>query len=71
MAVEGAAGSRIELGLCILSNLGPTSALETVIELVRVGEAGVADEEALFVVVAVDEPANCVVGSAFLCGRPS
>ena len=54
--VEGRPGGFVDLGA--------EGALELFVGLVGAGEVGVADEEALAVVVGVDEPAGDVVGRA-------
>jgi len=61
---EGAALGRVEFRPRGLVDFGAQGALELVVRLVRAGEVGVAHEEALAVVVRVDEPAGDVVGAA-------
>ena len=48
-------------GFCV--DLGLQRRLQRAVGIVRAEEVGVADEEALFVVVGVDEPAGDAVGA--------
>jgi len=60
--VKRAAGGRIEGGPRRLVDFRPQRPLQFVVRFLRAGEASVADEEALAIVVGVDEPAGDVVG---------
>jgi len=60
---EGPGGVAIERGPGFLVDLGLESGLERAVGVVRAEEIGVADEEALFVVVGVDEPAGNAIGA--------
>src|SRR6266540_69065 len=62
--VEGDAPGSVQLRLFRLVDLGPQHALQLLVGLLSAEEVGVADEEALVVVVRVDEPAGDVVGAA-------
>ena len=54
--VEGARYVAVEGLPRVLVDLGLERGLERLVRVVRAEEVGVADEEALFVVVSVDEP---------------
>jgi hypothetical protein len=56
--VEGTGGVAVEGGPGLLVDLGLEGRLERLVGIVRPQEIGVADEEALLVVVRVDEPAG-------------
>ena len=62
--VERPAHRAVETAPGRFVDLGPERPLELVVGFVGPGEVGVADEEALAVVVGVDEPAGDVVGGA-------
>ena len=61
--VEGAGGVAVERcpGFCV--DLGFEGGFERRVRIVRAQEIGVADEEALFVVVGVDDPAGDATGA--------
>ena len=61
--VEGAGGVAVERGPGFFVDLGLERGLERFVGIVRAEEIGVADEEALFVVVGIDEPAGDAVGA--------
>jgi hypothetical protein len=69
--LEGVTLGAVEGGPLGLVDLGAEGALELAVGVVGAEEVGVADEEALAVVVSVDEPAGDVVGrgTADLAGR--
>ena len=69
LPVVGRGNGRVTFELTVAqasSDVGPQGAAELVVGVVGAGEVGVADEEALAVVVGVDEPAGDVVGRAEL-----
>jgi len=53
----------VEAGPGVLVDLGAQRGLERLVGIVGTEEVGVADEEALLVVVRVDEPAGDAVGA--------
>ena len=61
--VEGAGGVAIERRPGFGVDLGLERGLERAVGVVGAEEVGVADEEAFFVVVGVDEPAGDTVGA--------
>ena len=61
--VERARGVAVERRPGFLVDLGLQRRLQRAVGIVRAEEVGVADEEALFVVVGVDEPAGDAVGA--------
>jgi len=61
-AVEGAARGSVKLFPCFLVDLGLEGLTQPFIGLVRAGEIGVADKEALSVVIGVDKPTGDVTG---------
>ncbi len=61
--VEWPGGVAIERGPCFFIDLGLEGGFERAVGVVRAEEIGVADKEALFVVVGVDEPAGNAVGA--------
>ncbi len=60
---EGAGGVAVEGGPGVGVNLGLERCLECLVGVVGAEEVGVADEEALLVVVGIDEPAGDAVGA--------
>ena len=61
--LKSARGVAVERGPGFGIDLGFESCLERAVGIVRAEEIGVADEEAFFVVVGVDEPAGDAVGA--------
>ena len=61
--IEGPGGVALEGGPSLLVDLGLEGGLERLVGIVRPQEIGVADKEALLVVVRVDEPAGDAVGT--------
>ena len=57
---EGAAAAGVEVGPGRFVDLGPQGAMELLVGLVGAGEIGVADEEALAVVIGVDRNSGMV-----------
>ena len=60
--VEWTADGGVKHGPCRFVDLGAKGALQLFVGIACAGEIGVADEEALAVVIGVDEPAGDVVG---------
>ena len=61
--VEGAGGVAVEGGPGLVVDLGFEGRFQGAVGIVGTEEVGVADEEALFVVVGVDEPAGDAFGA--------
>jgi len=60
---ERARGVAVQRGPCLFIDLGFQRGLQRAVRIVRAEEVGMADEEAFFVVVGVDEPAGDAVGT--------
>ncbi len=61
--LKRAGGVAVQGGPSFLVDFGLEGGLERLIRVVRAKEVGVADEEAFFVVVGVDEPAGYALGA--------
>jgi len=61
--VEGSGGVAVQRGPGFFVDLGSERGFEGAVRVVRAEEVGVADEEAFFVVVGVDEPAGDAFGT--------
>ena len=60
--IKRAAGGRVQFRPGRLVNLGPERPLELVVGIARTREVSVAHEEALAIIVGIDEPAGNIVG---------
>ena len=61
--LKGTRGVAVERGPGFFVDFGLEGSLQSAVGIVRAEEVGVADEEALFVVVGIDEPASDAVGA--------